>query len=842
MKKALLFLFLISFVIAVSSTWTMAQKTVQEMSKEELMELTYDDLLNLEFEQLLFVANTFEMSADELMEFFLNKDVSIASKKSESSFESPLSTTVLTKEEIEASGVTALAEMFRLVPGMIVREKTNGNFDLHIRGNDNVPPNNLLLYSENLTTLVMIDGRIVYNYVNGGVFWETLPIDVHDVERIEIVRGPSSALYGPNATSGIINIITKKPEDKKLRIYAGTQGGYQSKSNTTNPNGIFNASASYGIGKLKFRASGNYQKLNRFQEDIYFWAPMTAKNYANFDSATYAKNPILSMLYPKQNVSQPGYYPISYIDSFNTANNYIVFDPLLKNVRYENYKIKPNSASEYFNPATPALEKGGGNFYTYYDLNKDINFSLSTGFQTSRAMTSCVDDSYVSMAKRATETQYVNFKAKIHDLDFFVNSNNGYIDVYQGSDGLKMGFNVTNANLEYSYTPLANLTIRPGVSYQSASVDDSDYPDKDTIKNGNENLFKGQQDIYAISGMLRVDYAPIKNLRLVAATRADKYDNVKDYDVPYQFVASYKITKDHIIRAVASKSYNSPFLLNSFINFDWQKSPIIPGAFKGIHLNYDGNTEMERTSISMYEVGYKFRVMKNVQIELEGFQSEYEDIQSLNPDSVHVVFNAANPTQSYPDFVHVKYSTMPVVAKQSGVTASVSFMLGQKITCRVFGTYQKTDMSNYYNIGTDKIVSQMTQAIIEKEIVPSLMTTGVPKQTTGGAQYVYPNILVDDENKNSPNIYGGFVVNYEMNNKVNLNLNGYYLDASTLTNKHASFNLSSKVILNLNASYKFWKDCSVFLNLRNLLQDNSQEFAFMDQIGSKYYMGLRLNF
>jgi len=90
--------------------------------------------------------------------------------------------------------------------------------------------------------------------------------------------------------------------------------------------------------------------------------------------------------------------------------------------------------------------------------------------------------------------------------------------------------------------------------------------------------------------------------------------------------------------------------------------------------------------------------------------------------------------------------------------------------------------------------------------------------------------------------YGGFVVNYEMNNKVNLNLNGYYLDASTLTNKHASFNLSSKVILNLNASYKFWKDCSVFLNLRNLLQDNSQEFAFMDQIGSKYYMGLRLNF
>ncbi|MGC3978729.1 MAG: Plug domain-containing protein [Paludibacteraceae bacterium] len=89
-----------------------------------------------------------------------------------------------------------------MVPGLIVREKTNGNYDVHIRGNDNMPPKGMFIYSENSISLVMIDGRPVYNYSFGGTFWEALPVDLVDVERIEIIRGPSSALYGPNADFG----------------------------------------------------------------------------------------------------------------------------------------------------------------------------------------------------------------------------------------------------------------------------------------------------------------------------------------------------------------------------------------------------------------------------------------------------------------------------------------------------------------------------------------------------------------------------------------------------------------------------------------------------------------
>ncbi len=145
----------------------------------------------------------FELDLEALM----NMDIVSASKKVESLFDSPLSSSVITKDEIRNSGSTTIAEALRLVPGLIVREKTNGNFDVHIRGYENIPPNNKVNYSDNSITLVMIDNRIVYNYFQGGTFWETLPISIYDVERIEIIRGPSSALYGPNAVSGVINIF-----------------------------------------------------------------------------------------------------------------------------------------------------------------------------------------------------------------------------------------------------------------------------------------------------------------------------------------------------------------------------------------------------------------------------------------------------------------------------------------------------------------------------------------------------------------------------------------------------------------------------------------------------------
>jgi len=170
------------------------------------------------------------------LEELLNIDVVVtASKRPEDLFEAPLSVSIIKKEEIENSGVTSIPEALRLGQGVIVREITPGNYDVHIRGLDDITKNAFISLPYNTTTLVMIDNRIVYSYFTGGTFWEAFPIDINDVERIEIVRCPASALYGPNAVTGVINIITSHALNKGLSIAAmGLTGTNQSKNVNTN--------------------------------------------------------------------------------------------------------------------------------------------------------------------------------------------------------------------------------------------------------------------------------------------------------------------------------------------------------------------------------------------------------------------------------------------------------------------------------------------------------------------------------------------------------------------------------------------------------------------------------
>lgn len=201
----------------------------------------------------------FELSLEELM----NIPIKSASKKSETLFDAPLSSYTITKAEIEKSGAPTIMEALRLAPGIIVREQANGMYDIHIRGMENLTRTNGTFLKANAYTLVMIDNRPVFNHGLGGTYWESLPIDINDVERIEIVRGPSSPLFGPNAVTGVINIITKRMEDSSTLVSTSVQGGML---------GTVAANATVGkkIGdKFSVIVSGNFQNRDRVDSEYY---------------------------------------------------------------------------------------------------------------------------------------------------------------------------------------------------------------------------------------------------------------------------------------------------------------------------------------------------------------------------------------------------------------------------------------------------------------------------------------------------------------------------------------------------------------------------------------------
>ncbi|POP52060.1 TonB-dependent receptor plug domain-containing protein [Zhongshania marina] len=118
--------------------------------------------------------------------------------------EVPASVSVIDREMINASGLKEIPELFRLIPGTSVGARDGWNYVVSYHGTN---------YRDSRRMQVLIDGRSVYQSGLATVDWNDIPITIQDIERIEIVRGPSSASYGANAFLGVINIITRHPSD-----------------------------------------------------------------------------------------------------------------------------------------------------------------------------------------------------------------------------------------------------------------------------------------------------------------------------------------------------------------------------------------------------------------------------------------------------------------------------------------------------------------------------------------------------------------------------------------------------------------------------------------------------
>lgn len=126
----------------------------------------------------------------------------------------PSSVTIITKEEMERKNVRTIDDALKNVVGVYAR-RSRGVADsatgsvVTMRGLSNAK-----------RSLVLVDGIPFNDSYSAGVTWSSIPVD--SVDRIEIIRGPGSALYGGNAMGGVINIILKVP----MKTQAQARGGF----------------------------------------------------------------------------------------------------------------------------------------------------------------------------------------------------------------------------------------------------------------------------------------------------------------------------------------------------------------------------------------------------------------------------------------------------------------------------------------------------------------------------------------------------------------------------------------------------------------------------------------
>jgi len=177
--------------------------------------------------------NTPQITADEL--------VVTASRHRASWRDAPVMVTVITKQELQNSTAVTLDEFLQRVPGVAIKRthiaECGPGREITLRG-----------MPEQKRTLILLNGIPMNDAFGGSVNWSLIPKEM--VERIEIVRGPMSALYGSGAMGGVINIITRVPARPNETTITGSYGSLDTYSGSVHQGGMFAENGYYVSGRL----------------------------------------------------------------------------------------------------------------------------------------------------------------------------------------------------------------------------------------------------------------------------------------------------------------------------------------------------------------------------------------------------------------------------------------------------------------------------------------------------------------------------------------------------------------------------------------------------------------
>ena len=151
------------------------------------------------------------LSVEELM----NLEVTSVSREPQRLLQAPAAIQVITAEQIRRSGAATLPEALRLADNLQVAQINAHDYAISARG-----------FNANLANklLVLIDGRVVYTPLYGGVLWNVQDYLLSDIDRVEVISGPGGTLWGANAVNGVINIVTKSA-DQTQGLYVAAAGG-----------------------------------------------------------------------------------------------------------------------------------------------------------------------------------------------------------------------------------------------------------------------------------------------------------------------------------------------------------------------------------------------------------------------------------------------------------------------------------------------------------------------------------------------------------------------------------------------------------------------------------------
>jgi outer membrane receptor protein involved in Fe transport len=470
----------------------------------------------------------------------------------------PATISVITSEKIANSAAQNYGDLLRGVPGLNVIQMSARDINVTTRQSTNTLAN---------TQLTLLDGRSIYLDFFGLVLWDYVPSNPDDIKQIEVVRGPASAVWGANALTGVVNIITKTPretvgDDKGLTTVSLTGGFFDRDAGDTvgeGSGGTFGANASVSQApsdKISYRISAGYffsDALPRPIGRIPVIDDPRVPGSATVGGGTYPP-------FENQGTSQP---------KFDAR-----LDQELGNGGRLTYSAGVAGTEGIVHSGIGPFDIQSGSFLGYGRVAYNKGGFKLAGF------INLLDSEAPNLLTADLQGNPIQLNFNTNTYDFEA----GHTVVVGGKHILTFGGNARYNDFEISIAPDADNRTELGAYFQ-----DEIFFDK---------------------------------FRFVLGGRVDKFGNIDDPVFSPRLSAMFKPAPDHAFRLSYNKAFRAPSVINNFADFQFallqfplgavcQAAPPLCAGNPGIATRtlpmgptFLGNPNLVEESLTAYEVGY----------------------------------------------------------------------------------------------------------------------------------------------------------------------------------------------------------------------------------------------
>lgn len=377
-----------------------AQDTIPQKDTLDFYEMSLEQLINVKAH-----------GVSSEMEKLINSLIAVASKKPLSARESPSIVTLITEDEIKKSGARDLIDVLNLVPGIDFGMDVEGVVGIGTRGN----------WAHEGKILLLLDGQ----EMNESLFATTQfgnHFSVDQIKKIEIIRGPGSAIYGGFAEYGVINIITRNGEDLSGFSISGLYGNMKNDFGRNN----INISGGAKLNNKTFSIAAFSGQANRSDRDFtdiygtsYNMAGSSDLNATNVNLGFQWKDLSFRGIVDQYNISSRVVYdtvgPVVFREAFNSylgelkytykAGEKFTITPRFNYKHQEPWKTRATEgAGDYFK----VTDKYTGNITLSYNFNRALNLVAGVEGYSDNAE-DMVDSSFFSNDEK--EVSYFNYAA-----------------------------------------------------------------------------------------------------------------------------------------------------------------------------------------------------------------------------------------------------------------------------------------------------------------------------------------------------------------------------------------------------------------------------------------------